>query len=108
MFRKTCKLIETHSESTKSVHSHTRKGTCDAKLPKLIAFSFRELPLPKNYQYPLEGYASTTLNKSFTTKLYLPDHIFLIHFEFDCKEQKSNALPELKDEYLRSEENVEK
>lgn len=107
MFSKTSKNTEIHSKTLNSNYTYSLGSRVD-NLPKLISFSFKELSLPENYNGPLEGYLSSVINKSYRTQLYLPNYIFLINFEFDCTDRKSDALPKVTNRQEITEEEIDK
>jgi exonuclease VII small subunit len=63
--------------------------------------------LPENYKGPLENYSNKVINKSYSTKLYLSHYIFLLHFEFDCGDDESDALPKVTNEQITIEEEID-
>ena len=107
MFRKSNTLKEEHSNVKTSKHIFSLGSTID-NLPKLTGFTFKELPLPENYTSPLENYSSTHINESYATKIYLPNHIFLLNFEFDFEKEKSDGLPKSTHSYITTEEMIDK
>ena len=84
------------SKGENSIGTRTLKTN---DLPKLLKLSYQsQLPVDNNYPFcPLPGESKLHEDGSYSMKIYLPNHIFMLTLKFDCllKGGSTDVLPKI-------------